>query len=67
MERRFQNPGQGKPIVAPAGMLPLLIGLWTEQGTPVLVGMDAMRHLDSQTRKSLFVPLPTLQAAQVSG
>ena len=41
VERRFQNPGQGKPVQAPFGILPLLIGVWDEQGPPVLVGMDA--------------------------
>ena len=70
VERRFQNPGKGKPIVAPGGVLPLLIGLWSEQadeGTPVLVGMDATCRIGDETRKSLFVSLAVLRAAQASG
>ena len=69
VERRFQNPGQGKPIVAPGGVLPLLIGLWSEhadESTPLLVGMDAVCRLGEDTRKSLFVPLSVLKTAQVT-
>jgi hypothetical protein len=67
VERRFQNPGQGKPVQAPFGILPLLVGVWDEQGPPVLVGMDATRRLGDETRKSLFVPLQVLQTAQPDG
>ena len=67
VERRFQNPGQGRPVQAPLGLLPLLIGLWDEQARPVLVGMDDTRRLGDETRKSLFVPLQMLQKAQTAG
>lgn len=67
VERRFQNPGQGKPIQAPLGLLPLLVGLWDEQGAPVLLGMDATLRIGDATRKSLFVPLRVLQHAQANG
>ena len=67
VERRFQNPGQGRPVQAPLGLLPLLVGLWDEQARPVLVGMDATRRLGEETRKSLFVPLKVLRAAQTAG
>ena len=67
VERRFQNPGQGKPIQAPLGLLPLLVGLWEEEGAPVLLGMNATCRIGEATRKSLFVPLGVLQNAQAAG
>jgi hypothetical protein len=67
VERRVQNPGKGKPVQAPFGLLPLLVGLWDEEGPPVLLGMDATRRLGDSTRKSLFVPLEALRKAQAGG
>ena len=67
VERRYQNPGKGKPVLAKDGHLPLLLGLWTERERPVLVGMDTRRHLGASTRKSLFVPLRTLELATQCG
>lgn len=68
VERRFQNPGRGKPVQAPLGLLPLLLGLWDDEaGPPVLLGMDATRRIGEATRKSLFVPLRVLRTAQASG
>lgn len=68
VERRFQNPGQGHPIRARRGHLPLLIGLWDgEGGDPILLGMDALRRIGLETRQSLFVPLRTLREAQQTG
>jgi hypothetical protein len=67
VERRFQNPGKGKPVLASDGRIPLLLGLWNDGGTPVLVGMDARRHLGARTRKSLFVPLSTLRLGAQCG
>lgn len=67
VERRMQNPGKGKPVLAVGRTLPLLIGLWEEDGAAALVGMDARRHLGYATRKSLFVPLRTLQQAAADG
>lgn len=66
VERRFQNPGKNKPMSAPARAVPLLLGLWEEQGRPVLVGMETVQRLGKPTRQSLFVPLWLLgQARQV--
>jgi hypothetical protein len=67
VERRFQNPGQGKPVVATDVRVPLLLGLWTEGDSPVLVGMDARRHVGMGTRKSLFVPVRSLLLAERCG
>jgi hypothetical protein len=68
VERRFQNPGKNKPVRATPGHFPLLVGLWSEQDGPVVcVGMDALRRVGDQTRKSLFVPLALYDAAQQDG
>jgi len=67
VERRFQNPGQGRPVEAPQGMVPLLIGLWEEGQRPVLVGMEATRRLGRGTRQSLFIPLWLLEQADRTG
>src|SRR5688572_24435535 len=45
VERRFQNPGKNKPVQEPPGSLPLLLGLWTERETPVIVAMEAHRRV----------------------
>jgi hypothetical protein len=55
VERRFQNPGQGHPIVLPPNRLPLLLGLWEddclEQVTrPVIMAADVKRREGLQTR-----------------
>lgn len=65
IERRFQNPGKGRPMAAPSGTTPLLIGLWEEAGRAVLVGMEATHRLGRETRQSLFIPLWLLQ--KISG
>jgi hypothetical protein len=71
-ERRFQNPlradaqpgqGAGKVIVVPTGYRPLLLGLWEEEGKPILVAADATRRSGRATRYSVFVPLELLKAA----
>jgi hypothetical protein len=67
VERRFQNPGQGKPVTAPRGALPLLIGLWEQGTSPVLVGMDAAHRLGKETRQSLFISLAALEQAAKEG
>jgi hypothetical protein len=67
VERRFQNPGKSRPMSAPEGYLPLLLGIW-EQGTqPVLVGMEAEARRGRGTRQSLFIPLWLLEQAAASG
>lgn len=67
VERRFQNPGQGKPIEAPLGAVPLLIGVWREVEPPVIVAFDATRRIGKETRQSLFIPLWMLRLASQSG
>lgn len=67
VERRFQNPGKERPVIAPAGTVPLLLGVWEEGAHPVLVGMDPTHRLDHMTRFSLFVPLWLLQQVAERG
>jgi len=71
-ERRFENPGQDRPIVIPSDRLPLLIGLWADDPlvdvpAPVLVGADARLREGKTTRFSVFQPLDALQAAATAG
>lgn len=67
VERRIQNPGQDKPVRAPMGSLPLIVGLWEEEGAPVLVAFDASRRVGQGTRKSMFVKLEQLRQAATLG
>jgi hypothetical protein len=67
VERRFQNPGKGRPMSAPEGYLPLLLGIWEQGERPVLVGMEAEARLGRSTRQSLFIPLWLLEQAATSG
>lgn len=68
-ERRFQNPGQGRPVRLPPGsIIPLLLGLWERGPRPVLVAMgDPYHRVGAQTRQSLFMPLWQLEQASTVG
>jgi hypothetical protein len=66
VERRFQNPGKGHPVVAPAGEIPVLLGMIEHQGKRLLVGMDAHKRIGKETRQSLFMPIQLLSAAAES-
>jgi hypothetical protein len=67
VERRFQNPGKGRPMSSPKGYLPILLGIWEQGAQPVLVGMEAEARLGRSTRQSLFIPLWLLEQAAASG
>jgi HNH endonuclease len=67
VERRFQNPGKGKPMSAPADSFPVLLGLWEGDRGPLLVGMEATVRMSRETRQSLFIPLSLLERAEVAG
>lgn len=69
LERRFQNPSQGSPIVDDPTRYELLFGLWTEQGEDraVIVAFDAYRRIGRTTRFSLFMPVSLLEQAADTG
>jgi len=67
VERRFQNPGQGKPVLADTGEFPILLGFDEAKGKRVLVGMDGVKRLNKVTRQSLFFPVSLLAAGIAKG
>ena len=72
IERRFQNPGKGHPLVVDPTRRPLLLGLWEGDAlaTParaVLVSADPLRREGLSTRHSIFVRLDMLQLAAETG
>jgi hypothetical protein len=72
VERRFQNPGQNRPIVIHPGRRPLLLGLWETDpripvDRPLLVSADPFTRVGRTTRYSVFASLTTLRAALETG
>lgn len=72
VERRFQNPAGGVPLVLQPGRVSLLLGLWEDDrfvrmSNPVLALADAERRADRTTRWSVFVSLDTLIEAEETG
>ncbi|GAB2969618.1 HNH endonuclease [Frigoribacterium salinisoli] len=72
LERRFQNPAGGVPLVGQPGRVSLLLGVWEDDrfvrmGNPVLALADAERRADRATRWSVFVSLDTLVEAEEAG
>lgn len=66
-ERRFQNPGKGKPVQKIQGYLSLLVGVWTEGERPVVIGLDAEPRVGRETRQSLFISVAALEMAMRTG
>ena len=72
VERRFQNPGQDRPIVPVPGRHSLLIGIIEDDQLldvprPLLVQADPFRRADHTTRFSVFVGLQALREAWATG
>ena len=69
LERRFQNPAQGTPIVDDPSRHELLFGIWQEQGPAraVIVALDPYRRMGRTTRFSMFMPLSLLEEAADTG
>lgn len=72
LERRFQNPAGGVPLVDQPGRVSLLMGVWEDDpivrtSNPVLALVDADRRADRTTRWSVFVSLDTLIEAEETG
>lgn len=73
IERRFQNPGQGRAVIPTPGRLPLLIGIWDTDADvyverPVIAVADPTLRVDrTTTRFSVFQHLPSLIEAMHTG
>ena len=69
LERRFQNPAQGTPIIDDPSRHELLFGIWQEQGPAraVIVAFDPHRRMGRTTRFSMFMPLSLLEEAADTG
>lgn len=67
VERRLQNPVNRQPVIAVDSFVPLIIGIWEQEGRPVLAGMDAEIRIGKITRQSMFIPLWLLRHAAQSG
>jgi hypothetical protein len=72
IERRFQNPGQNRPIATLEGRYPLLLGLFEddpelEVPRPLLVQADPVRRIGRVTRFSVFVSVNALREASATG
>jgi len=72
VERRFQNPGDSRPLVSVAGRVSVLLGLWEEDRhltvtRPIVVMVDAARREGHETRWSAFTPVSTLTDALATG
>lgn len=72
VERRFQNPGQDRPLVGVPGRASVLVGLWEDDKflpvpRPVVVTADAKRREGRATRWSAFAPVSTLAEALTTG
>jgi hypothetical protein len=72
VERRFQNPGQNRPIAHLEDRYPLLIGLFEEDSQlevprPLLVQADPHRRVSRMTRFSIFVSVAALRRATATG
>lgn len=69
LERRFQNPAKGKPIIEDPSRHEVLLGIWQEQGPTrsVIVAFDPHRRMGRTTRFSMFMPLSLLEEAADTG
>lgn len=73
VERRFQNPGSGRPIELVPGALPVFIGIWEgddpdiREAPAVLVTADPFRRVGRTTRFSVFPKVESLRIARATG
>lgn len=73
VERRFQNPGQGRAVQPTPGRVPLLVGVWEGDHDvlverPVIALADpTLRAARTTTRFSVFQHLPSLVEAMHTG
>lgn len=73
VERRFQNPGQNRPIQEVPGRVLVYVGLWegddpdVPTAPAVLVTADPIRRIGRMTRASVFPRLESLLIARATG
>lgn len=73
VERRFQNPGQGRAVQPSPGRVPLLVGVWETDADvaverPVVALADPTLRVErTTTRFSVFQHLPSLVEAMHTG
>lgn len=73
VERRFQNPGQNRPIQPVPGRELVYIGIWegddpdARLSPPVLVTADAEKRIGRTTRASVFPRVESLLIAHATG
>jgi len=66
-ELRFQNPGSRKPVSAPAGALPLLLGYWEENDKAVFVVTQGASRLGREARFSILFRDSVVKEALANG
>jgi hypothetical protein len=67
IERRFQNPGRNVPVSAMPHQIPVLLGLWEQEGQTVFIALDGRSRLGNVTRVSIFEPIALLRSAALRG
>lgn len=66
-EWRFQNPASSTPVSAPGASLPLLVGLDTVDGRPVLIVVDGRSRVCRSARFSILFNKRISREAAASG
>lgn len=67
VERRFQNPNKNAPVTALPHQIPVLLGVWDQEGQTVFVALDGRSRQGRLTRVSIFEPLALLRSALLRG
>ncbi|SIO64545.1 HNH endonuclease [Paraburkholderia phenazinium] len=67
-EFRFQNPANRSPVAARAGAIPILLGLWEEDGHPtLLVATDGTSRIGREARFSVLFDTRVAGQARTTG
>ncbi|CAE6916975.1 HNH endonuclease [Paraburkholderia domus] len=67
-EFRFQNPGDRSPVAALGGAIPILLGLWKEDGHPtLLIATDGTSRIGREARFSVLFDTRVAAQARTTG
>ncbi|WP_162888553.1 HNH endonuclease [Dechloromonas sp. HYN0024] len=66
-ELRFQNPGSRKPVEAPAGALPILLGYWEKDNQAIFVATQGASRLGREARFSILFRDSVVKEALANG